>query len=354
MTRGAAGRPWPLATPIIQAPMAGGATTPALVAAVSEAGGLGTLAAAMLTPAQIRDALAAIRARTGRPFAVNLFVQDTPQPAQDEIDTAWKLLEAPLRAQGVAPALPARWCEDYLAQLDVVLEQPPAFISFTFGLPPPAVLARCREAGVGIIGTATTVAEGLAWQAAGATAVCAQGAEAGGHRGGFSSALGDGMIGLVALVPQMADALSLPVIAAGGVMDGRGIAAALLLGASAVQMGTAFLGCPESGIAAVWKQALANARDDATRVTRGLTGRPARGLFNAFIADMVPHERAVPAYPVQNALTATIRQAAARRQDPQYLSLWAGQGVGMARQLPAGELVALLDREWRALLSVAD
>lgn len=347
-------RQWQLATPIVQAPMAGGATTPDLVAAVCEAGGLGTLAAATLSPAQIRDALAAIRQRTARPFAVNLFVQAVPQPQQQEIDAAWQRLAAPLRAQQVTPALPASWCEDYLLQLEAVLERPPAVVSFTFGLPPAAVLARCRQAGVRIVGTATTVAEGLAWQAAGADAVCAQGAEAGGHRGGFSSDLGDGMIGLIALVPQMADALSIPVIAAGGVMDGRGIAAALLLGASAVQIGTAFLVCPESGIAPVWKQALATARDDATRVTRGLTGRPARGLFNAFIADMLPHERAVPAYPVQNALTGAIRQAAARRQDPQYLSLWAGQGVGMSRPLPAGELVALLDREWRQLLPVVD
>ncbi|TDR80556.1 NAD(P)H-dependent flavin oxidoreductase [Paludibacterium purpuratum] len=343
-------RQWQLSTPLIQAPMAGGATTPELVAAVCEAGALGAFAAAMLSPAQITAGIAAIRALTDRPFLVNLFVLETPTPTEDTLAHAQSMLADSYRAIGIDQTTPSKWCEDFSAQLDAVLAAKPAAISFAFGLAGAAVIERCHLAGIQVIGTATTVSEGLAWQADGADAVCAQGVEAGGHRGGLQTEEGGGMIGTLALVPQMVDALSIPVIAAGGVMDGRGIAACLVLGAAGVQMGTAFLCCPESGISTTWKQALLAAGDDATRITRVFSGRPARGLYNDFMASMARYERHVPPYPVQNALTGPMRQAAQRAGRADYLSLWAGQGVRLARGVPASELVEVLDREWRALL----
>lgn len=335
---------WQLSLPLIQAPMAGGITTPTLVAEVCNAGAMGALAAALLSPARIREAIAAIRARTGRPFLVNLFVQEPPAPAADTIEPARMRLAPFYRHFGLEPPRPTQWCECFADQLDAVIEARPAWVSFTFGLVSAAVIERCHRAGIRVAGTATTVAEGLAWQAAGADAVCAQGIEAGGHRGGFDAEGGE--IGTLALVPAMVDALSVPVFAAGGVMDGRGMAACLMLGAVAVQMGTAFLCCPESGAHPAWKQAILAAGDDPTRLTRAFSGRPARGLVNRFLREMAG--QAVPAYPVQNALTAPLRQAAAAAGDADFLSLWAGQGVGLARALPAAALVATLAREWRA------
>lgn len=338
---------WQLSLPLIQSPMAGGATTPELVAGVCNAGGMGAFAAALLSPAKIAEGIAAIRARTERPFMVNLFVLETPTPDEAGLEAARRMLSVPYAALGLEPPRPQKWCEDAEAQFEAVLNERPALLSFTFGIVPAQTVTRCHQAGIQVVGTATTVAEGLAWQAVGADAVCAQGVEAGGHRGGFLGGSG-GLVGTLALVPQLADALSIPVIAAGGIMDGRGMAAALALGATAVQMGTAFLCCPESGIHPAWKQAILAAGDDPTRLTRVFSGRPARGLSNRFMAGMAAYELAVPPYPVQNALTGPLRQAAAAAGNPDYLSLWAGQGVGLARALPVAELVATLQREWLA------
>ncbi|WP_252346188.1 nitronate monooxygenase family protein [Paludibacterium sp. B53371] len=339
-----------LPIPLIQAPMAGSPTTPALVAAVSQAGALGSLAAGMLGPTAMTQAMQAVRALTDQPFAVNLFVLPPPAPEPTEVERARARLAPFYQRHGLSVPQPDRWCEDFSAQLEAVLADPPAWLSFTFGILSAEQVQRCHRAGSRVIGTATTVAEGLAWQSVGADAVCAQGAEAGGHRGSFLVTGQAGLIGSMALVPQMVDRLSIPVIAAGGVMDGRGIAACLLLGAQAVQMGTAFLLCEESGIDVAWRAALMTAQDDQTRVTRVFSGRAARGLNNAFIEQMSACEDEVPAYPLQNALTAPLRQAAARQGRADEQSLWAGQGVAMARAMPAGALVRRLDAEWRALL----
>ncbi|QVN12237.1 nitronate monooxygenase [Burkholderia cenocepacia] len=342
-----------LRLPLVQAPMVG-ATTTAMVAAASNAGALGSLGAGALAPERIDAEVAAIRAATDRPFAINLFV--LPDEAAPDAATVARALAAidPLNAKlGLPPGTaPARYAPDFRAQLDALVALRVPVASFTFGVLDAADVARLKAAGTYVIGTATHVAEGLAWQAAGADAISAQGAEAGGHRGTFIGAADDALIGTLALVPQLVDATGLPVLAAGGIMDGRGIAAALALGAQAAQLGTAFLTCAESAIAADWKARLLASADTSTQVTRAITGRHARGLRNMLMARLGEHVADVPPYPVQNALTQPLRQAAARANDGDYLSLWAGQGAPLARRrgdaLTTSQLVAALDAEWRA------
>ena len=337
--------------PIIQAPMAGGATTPELVAAVCAAGGIGAFAAATLKPAAIAEGAARIREITDRPFCINLFVLGDPQvdPAALERARAWLV---PMHAElGIAaPAVPTRFCEDPAAQFEALLEAAPALASFAFDVLDARQVERLHARGCKVAGTATNVAEARAWEAAGADFVCAQGMEAGGHRGTFIGSYQASLIGTMALVPQVVDAIKVPVIAAGGIMDGRGIAAALMLGAAAAQMGTAFLDCAESGIHNAWKQAIRSATDTATQVTLAFSGRMARGIENEFMRRMAAHANEMPAYPVQNALTGAMRAAAGRANLPQYMSLWAGQGVAMSRGLPAAELMQRLERELRGAL----
>lgn len=337
--------------PIIQAPMAGGATTPELVAAVSNAGGLGSLAGVLLSPDKLAEEIRRIRTRTGRPFNVNLFVLKTVQATSEDLRTAMERLE-PIRAElGLSQAtVPSKFSEDFAAQLEVLMEEKPPVVSFHFDIVSAQVVERLQEAGCKVVGTATNVAEAMAWEQAGADYVCAQGGEAGGHRGTFIGPFEQSMTGTMALVPLVADAVKVPVIAAGGIMDGRGIAAALLLGAKAVQMGTAFLTCLESGIHPLYKQALLQAQGDSTVVTRTFSGRPARGLRNAFIERMQPYEALVPPYPIQNALTGEIRQAAAKAGRLEYMSLWAGQAASLCRSLPAAELVETLMQETQTVL----
>lgn len=331
--------------PIVQGPM-NGASSPELVAAVSNAGGLGSFAAALLSPAAIIEGVEKIRALTSQPFSVNLFILETPKPDPAGIAQAHTLL-APFRsALDLGPAsTPDKFCEDFPSQLAALLHAAPPVVSFTFGILEQAMVARFHDAGCKVIGTATTVAEALAWEQAGADFICAQGAEAGGHRGTFMGDIEQSCIGLMALIPQVSAAVSVPVIAAGGMMNGRGIVASLMLGAQAAQLGTAFLSCPECPIPPAWKQALLLARDDSTRLTRTFSGRHARGIVNAFMEQMRAHENEVPPYPIQNALTSPIRQAAGRLGRPELLSLWAGQGVAMSRTMPAATLVDTLAKE---------
>lgn len=337
--------------PIIQAPMAGGATTTQLVAAVSNGGALGALAAPLLSPQAIAEQVEKIRTLTTRPFIVNLFVQPMPQPGAEEVNRARELLRPIWEPLGWNELpLPAKWCEDFQAQFDALIAAKPAMASFTFGILTRPQVEQLHHAGIYVIGTATNVAEAQAWETAGADAVCAQGIEAGGHRGTFIGAQDDGL-GLIALVPQMVDAVRIPVIAAGGIMDGRGIAAALALGAQAVQMGTAFLATDESGIHPLYKERLLEASHAparaVTRLTRAFSGRHARGLVNRFMDVMHESERQVPAYPVQNALTGAIRAQAAKLNETELMSLWAGQGVAMVRAMPAARLLETLVTEWR-------
>ena len=336
--------------PLIQAPMTG-SDTPRLAAAVSRAGGLGSLGCGARSPAAMREAAAAVRAATDRPFAMNLFVLETPAPDAAAVDAALQRLAPLYRRFGLPLEPPARWCQDFAEQFETLLELRPAVASFTFGLLSPAQVGRLHEAGCLVAGTATTVAEALAWQNVGADAVVASGVEGGGHRGTFLARSADdwaaSQIGTMALVPACVDALSIPVIAAGGIMDGRGIAAALTLGAQAVQMGTAFLACPESALVPAWREALAQASGSDTRLTRVFSGRWARGIVNTAMRELGPEEDALPAYPIQNALMGPVRRAAAQAGDGEHMALWAGQGVGAVRAMPAEALVATLCREWR-------
>src|SRR5215467_4815582 len=254
--------------PIIQAPMAGGGDTPRLVAAVSEAGALGSIGAAYLTPQQIVEAARAVRALTSRPFGINLFA---PVRATGHAPDARRAVErvAPYYAElGLpAPPPPAAPPDVFGDQLAAALDSGASVFSFTFGMLPADAVEAVKRSGLFLAGTATTVEEALLLEKAGVDAVVAQGSEAGGHRGSFAADFERSMIGTIALVPQIADAVRVPVIASGGIMDGRGIAAALALGASAVQMGTAFLTCKEAGIPEVYKEAILTARQHETRVT---------------------------------------------------------------------------------------
>ncbi|MBU1353695.1 MAG: nitronate monooxygenase [Gammaproteobacteria bacterium] len=356
-----------LALPILQGPMTG-SDTPALVAAVSEAGGLGVLGCGMRSPTAMAAVAAEVRERTGKPFGMNLFVQSTPQPDEATVTRALERL-APFYAEfGLVPERPAQWCEDFEAQFEALIAARPAVASFTFGILTAEQVARLQAVGSVVIGTATTVAEAQAWAAVGADAVCASGMEAGGHRGTFLTltqpaadtgtppSLADfeaSMVGTLTLVTQCVDVLSIPVIAAGGIMDGRGIAGALALGAQGVQMGTAFLSCPESGISAPYREALTRAGTTATdtRTTRIFSGRPARGIVNTMMEQLRADEAAVPPYPVQNALTGALRRASAQAGRADHVSLWAGQGVAKVRPLPAAALVALLAQEWQTAMA---
>ena len=284
-----------------------------------------------------------------KPFGMNLFVLEQPTPDAATVQAAIDRL-APLYADlGLPPPeAPARWCEDFHAQFEALLEARPAVASFTFGILSAAQVRRLQdEAGCYVIGTATTLAEAQAWAAVGADAVVASGMEAGGHRGTFLGDWDGSQIGTMALVPACVDALDIPVIAAGGIMDGRGITAALALGAQAVQLGTAFLACPESAITPAQRSAMAGAQASDTRLTRIFSGRPARGIINDAMRALAPHEADIPAYPIQNALMGPVRRAAAQAGDAEYIALWAGQGVGAARALAAGALAQALAQEWR-------
>ncbi|MGH9689815.1 MAG: NAD(P)H-dependent flavin oxidoreductase [Candidatus Acidiferrales bacterium] len=340
--------------PIIQAPMAGVASSPELVAAVCNSGALGSFAGGMSSPDAIRQGIAEVRKRTSKPFNVNLFIVGRTSPDAKQVARAFELLQ-PIRDELGLPAaeLPSQYCEDNLAQFNAVLEANPAVTSFTFGILSREQVSALKARGTLVMGTATTVAEAKAWEAAGADLVCAQGSEAGAHRGTFLGDFESALIGTMALVPQMVDAVRLPVVAAGGIMDGRGIAASLMLGAAGAQMGTAFLTCPESETSPAHKAALRGSRDDQTRVSRVYSGKPARGLINEFMTRLSPVEDEIPPYPIQNALTRPTRQAAAKANRPEFMSLWAGQAASMSRGLPAAELVATLVRETIAALKRA-
>ncbi|MEW9623641.1 NAD(P)H-dependent flavin oxidoreductase [Rhodanobacter geophilus] len=340
--------------PLVQAPMAG-ATTPELVAAVSNAGGLGSLGAGYTEPQAILDQAARVRALTDRPFALNLFVlPDDFAPDMAAVARARERLDALMEREGLAArsTVPARWAPRYSEQFAALCEARPALASFAFGLPTPAQMQELRRRDIRVIGTATTAAEARAWAEHGADAVCVQGAEAGGHRGGFLHAGETPLVGLFALVPLAVQAVAasgrgIPVIAAGGIMDGAGMLAAEVLGAAASQLGTAFLACPESSATAAWKHDLASAEDHRIATIRSFSGRAARGLRNRYVEAMEDAADELPPYPVLNALTAPLRRAAAAAGRADLISEWCGQAAALARPQPAAELVARLMHEYR-------
>jgi nitronate monooxygenase len=342
--------------PIVQGPMAGGANTPAMVAGVSNAGGLGSLGASLLTPVVLREQVAQIRALSDRPFAINLFVQATPEPGAAEIAQGAALLQPVWASLGWdSLPIPTKWCENFDEQLATVLELRPAVASFTFNILSAQQVEALHAAGIAVVGTATTLAEAQAWQAVGADAVVASGIESGGHRGTFLVPQTEAQQSVWELAAEVCANLTIPVILAGGFMSGADIAAAQKVGAQAVQMGTAFLVTDESGIHPAYKQRLIDVAnpvanttpgmDNPTRLTRSFSGRYARGLDNRFMQMMAAVETQVPAYPVQNALTGSIRAAAAKAADTELMSLWAGTQVRRARAMPVAQLMAALLQE---------
>lgn len=336
--------------PIIQAPMAGGPTTPELVAAVCDAGGLGSFPGGYLSPGEIDSAIRKIRTLTNKPFAVNLFAPEKVRRRKTSARVMKKLAEIAGEVGAQLPGAEEEPDFSFEEQLGVVLDDNVPVFSFTFGIPKRKHIKELRKRKATVIGTATCVAEGTMLEEAGCTAIIAQGSEAGAHRGTFASTGGAPMIGGISLVPQLADKVGVPVICSGGIMDGRGIVAALALGASAVQMGTAFLSCSEAAVSAPWLDALLNSEDTSTVLTRVYTGKYARGIKNRFFDEMVKLEDKVPAYPIQNYLTRPIRIASRAKGDSQFMSLWAGQGSPMSRKCTAGELVRLLVSESREVL----
>lgn len=335
--------------PIFQAPMAGGPTTPELIAAVSNAGGLGNLGAGYLAPEQLRTAIQEIRKQTDRPFGVNLFVPEEPTESEETITRMTDFLNFYREELGITKnPLIQKSSESFEEQVQVLLDEKVPVCSFTFGIPPQDVIRAMKQNGTVVIGTATTVEEAKRWEAAGADVVVAQGSEAGGHRGTFLKSVSQSLIGTMALVPQIVDHVSIPVIASGGIMDGRGLVASLVLGASAVQMGTAFLACPESGAHAAYKQKILLETEDATGITSAYSGKAARGIQTAFMNDMEHYTGDIPGYPIQNAMTRDIRQAAAKANNPEYMSLWAGQGLRLASDRTAAEIVEQTIKQARA------
>lgn len=337
--------------PIVQAPMAGSVTAP-LVAAVSATGALGSYPAGYAPPGEIASAIAQVRERTDRPFSVNLFA---PLAADPPLDPG-PMLEVVARLHAELgldpPSLPAHPPIVLDEQIAVVIEERVPVVSFTFGLLPEPAVARLKESGIYLMGTATTVAEAVALEAAGIDAVVAQGSEAGGHRGSFSTTAPVGMVGTMALVPQIVNAVHIPVVAAGGIMDGRGIVAARALGASGVQLGTAFLTCSESIAPPAVKDALLRATENETVVTDAVTGRHGRIVRNrlteAFEAAAVPPL----GFAWQSALLFQIRRAATEQGRADLLPLFAGQGLRLLRAVPAATLVSDLVREAEETLAM--
>lgn len=333
-----------------------GASDERMAIAACRVGALGSLAAGALSGQEITAKAHAIRKATDAPFAINLFVVRDAVPEPSEVDRAIERLTPWYARLGLPPPeRPNRWAPDFDENFAAVLEAAPAAVSTVFGPLQADEVAALKARDIAVVGTVTNVAEALAWRDLGADALVAQGAEAGGHRGGWLGDQQRGAIGTLALVPLVRQATGLPVIAAGGIVDGRGVAAALALGPSAVQIGTALLRSDQSVISAPWRAALEAAPPDATVLTRAFSGRWARGLENAFTRQMRDVERDVPAYPVQNRLTQPMRAAAAQAGDPEMLSLWAGQGLGEhAANAPTGDAGALIESWWgeaRALLS---
>ncbi|VVE34845.1 2-nitropropane dioxygenase [Pandoraea horticolens] len=351
-----------MSTPIIQAPMAV-ASTPALVAAVSNAGGLGSLAVGNMDANAAREVIRQTRALTDRPFNVNVFTHVPPQ-ADAAREAAWLEYLAPTFARFDAKP-PASLREIYLsfvedvAMYEMFLETRPAVVSFHFGLPSQAWIEALKAVGIVLFASATNEEEAAAIEAAGIDAIVAQGWEAGGHRGRFNDEgdrqpSEDEQLGTFALVRRVVARTSLPVIAAGGIMDGAGIAAALALGAQAAQMGTAFVPCPESGADAAYREALLSGQPPRTALIRAISGRPARGLANHFWAlEQVPGRPAIPDYPMTYDAGKSLNAAAKAHKESGYAAQWAGQAAPLARSLPAAQLIDVLTRETREAIAAA-
>ncbi|MFT4058565.1 MAG: nitronate monooxygenase [Legionella sp.] len=332
--------------PLIQAPM-GGLTTAKLVATVSETGALGFLGAAYMPPAVMEETINDVKKRTQRSFGVNLFAPTKiPHLSAQQINSAIQATHAYRAELGISdPQIQAPFDESFDEQFAVLLKCKPAVFSYTFGLISKEMLKECRQQQIITLGTATTLEEGLLLQEYGVDGVIAQGMEAGGHRGAFSPEQCDPLIGTLALTCSLLQELNIPVIASGGIMDGAQIATALILGAQAVQLGTAFLLCQETSTSPAYREQIRKAKDHDTQLTRAFSGRWARGIKNRFMVEMEHKDQSILPFPAQNAFTRDIRKKAAELGRAEFLSLWAGHGVSATRQMNAQELVQILYEE---------
>lgn len=337
-----------LAAPIVQAPLAGGPSTPALAAAVSAAGGLGFLAAGYKNADTVAQDVAALRAATDAPFGINLFAPPGTVADRDAVARYAARLIGEAERQGAMLGDPRNDDDAFEAKLALLHDAKPAVVSFTFGCPPAATIVALQGDGIAVWVTVTTPAEARQAAEAGADALVVQGAEAGGHRGGFDDT-SPGEIGLLALLQLVRADVGLPLIATGGIMTGAGLAAVLVAGAAAAQLGSAFMLTPEADTSAAHRAALA--REEETALTRAFSGRTARGIVNRFL---IEHDADAPsAYPEVHHLTAPLRKAARERGDGEAINLWAGQAHRLAQAKPAGELVRQLAAEARAVLRTA-
>lgn len=331
--------------PIIQAPMAG-ATTPELVAAVSNAGGLGSLGAGYMSADEIRKAVKKIRLLTNKPFGVNLFIPEKHQASTDQIEKARKIVEEVsqelhFHITGIEPP----YAPSFDEQMKVVLEEKVPVFSFTFGIPAKNWIEDFKKNGIFLIGTATTLEEAELLEECHIDAIVAQGSEAGGHRGTFLGKAEDALTKASTLVQSLAKNINLPIIAAGGIMDAKSIKQMLESGASALQMGTAFLCCHESGIHPNYKKALLSSKVDDTTLTRAFSGKLARGLNNKFIQRMEAHQETILDYPIQNALTQAMRKEANKQGCTDFMSMWTGQSSYLCKNISAAELIQILNDE---------
>jgi nitronate monooxygenase len=330
--------------PLLQAPMAG-AQFHELTVAVAEAGGLGALPCALLNGDQMRAEMEAIRRKTPRPINVNFFCHRPPEPNADR-ERAWRERLKPYYIElGLDPDAPPQGATRRpfdSAACDLVAEFKPEVVSFHFGLPDRGLLARVKATGAKILSSATTVAEAVWLEREGCDAIIAQGYEAGGHRGMFLTADVPTQPGTMALVPQIVDAVKVPVIAAGGIGDARGIVAAMALGASAVQLGTAYLLCPEARISMVHREALK--KEHRTAVTNVFSGRPARGIVNRLIREVGPMSDLAPQFPLAGGAIAPLKNSEAVGSED-FAQMWAGQAAALCREISAGELTKKLAEE---------
>ncbi|MCX7125475.1 MAG: nitronate monooxygenase [Gammaproteobacteria bacterium] len=329
-----------IAYPIIQAPMAGGFTTPELVAAVSNAGGLGSLGAGYMPASEIKKAIQEIRGLTDKPFAVNLFIPKAHYASTEKITKACHDIEESCSelAVKIKPVSPP-YSPLFEEQMKVIIAEKIPVFSFTFGLLDSAWIKKLKVNNTIIIGTATNLSEGLLLQESGADMIVAQGSEAGGHRGTFAVNMEEGLIHLPNLVSQLSEKIKISIIAAGGIMNGNDIAKMLSLGAASVQMGTAFLTCTESGAHPSFKKLLLSMKRDETILTRAFSGAYARGIKNKFTEHMELKKENILDYPIQNALTNQMRKVAKEKNDTDFMSLWAGQSAQLCRDVSAVELI---------------
>jgi nitronate monooxygenase len=330
--------------PIVQAPMAG-VMDADLVIAAAQGGALGSLPCAMLSVEKAREQVNIVRQRVSAPINMNFFCHKAAAP-DSKSEARWKQRLAPyykaLELDPAAPVNATNRAQFDAAMCELVEELKPEVVSFHFGLPDQALLERIKAAGCLVISSATIVKEAIWLEENGADAIIAQGAEAGGHRGMFLTDNFAEQPGTFALVPQMVDAVKVPVIAAGGIADGRGIAAAFALGAAGVQIGTAYLRCPESKVIAPARAAFARARDDSTVITNVMTGRPARGVVNRVMRELGPISPDAPAFPHAATGLAPLKAAAEKLGKVDFTNLWAGQAVRLGREMPAAELTRAL------------